>query len=60
LIKTDRLRITQLDESMAEDIHLNSLDQDNRRFVPDEVFETVEEAHTVIKFLFKRDPLYMQ
>ena len=36
---------------MAEAVHLNSLDEDNRRFVPDEVFETVEEAADTVGFL---------
>ena len=43
-IETERLIITELSMDMAKDLHLNSLDEDNRRFVPDEVFETVEEA----------------
>lgn len=29
---------------MAEAVYLNSLDEDNRRFLPDEVFETAEDA----------------
>lgn len=37
--------------SMAQSVHLNSLDDDNRRFVPDEVFETVEDAAETIEFL---------
>lgn len=36
---------------MAESVHINSLDEDNRRFVPDEVFETVEDAADTIEFL---------
>ena len=36
---------------MAEAVHLNSLDEANRRFVPDEVFETVEEAADTVGFL---------
>ena len=51
LIETNRLIITNFDLSMAEDVHKNSLDEDNRRFVPDEVFETVEEAKDTIEFL---------
>jgi [ribosomal protein S5]-alanine N-acetyltransferase len=43
-IETDRLVITVFDIEMAESVHLNSLDEDNRRFMPDEVFETKEEA----------------
>ena len=51
LIETNRLIITNFDLSMAEDVHKNSLDEDNRRFVPDEVFETVEEAKETIEYL---------
>ena len=51
LIETNRLIITKLNIDMAEDIHLNSLDQDNRRFVPDEVFETIEDAEQAIEYL---------
>lgn len=51
MIMTDRLIITEFDESMAICVHRNSLDEDNRRFVPDEVFETVQEALDTIRFL---------
>ena len=50
-IETKRLIITDLNLTMAEDVHKNSLDEDNRRFVPDEVFETVEDAQDTIAFL---------
>ena len=50
-IETERLIITEFDLSMAESVHRNSLDEDNRRFVPDEVFETVEDAKATIEFL---------
>lgn len=50
-IETERLIITEFDLSMAESVHQNSLDEDNRRFVPDEVFETVEKAKETIGFL---------
>ena len=50
-IETERLIITEFDMSMAESVHINSLDEDNRRFVPDEVFETVEEAAETVEFL---------
>ena len=50
-IETERLIIAELDMSMAQSVHLNSLDDDNRRFVPDEVFETVEDAAETIEFL---------
>ena len=47
-IKTGRLYIDEFREDMAESTHLNSLDEDNRRFVPEEVFETVEDARKTI------------
>ena len=50
-IETKRLIITEFDMNMAESVHINSLDEDNRRFVPDEVFETVEEAAETVEFL---------
>lgn len=50
-IETERLTITEFTMDMAESVHLNSLDEDNRRFVPDEVFETVEEAAETLEFL---------
>ncbi|MBQ8000377.1 MAG: GNAT family N-acetyltransferase [Ruminococcus sp.] len=50
-IKTERLNITEFTLDMAEAVHLNSLDEDNRRFVPDEVFETVEDARDTVEFL---------
>ena len=50
-IETERLVITQFTMDMAEAVHLNSLDEDNRRFVPDEVFETVEDAADTIGVL---------
>ena len=50
-LQTERLTITEFTPDMAESVHLNSLDEDNRRFVPDEVFETVEDAEETIEFL---------
>lgn len=50
-IETERLIITEFTMDMAEAVHLNSLDEDNRRFVPDEVFETVEDAADTVSFL---------
>lgn len=50
-IKTARLLITELEEAMAESVHRQSLDPDNRRFVPDEVFETVDAARETISYL---------
>ena len=47
-IETERLVITDLTPEMAEAVHLNSLDEDVRRFVPDEVFETPEIARQAV------------
>lgn len=52
-IETERLFITDFRMDMAESVHLDSLDEDNRRFAPDEVFETVEEAAGTISFLME-------
>jgi len=50
-IRTERLLIAEFDESMAESLHINSLDEDNRRFLPDEVFESAQEARETISTL---------
>ncbi len=52
-IETERLLITDLSMEMCEAIHRNSLDEDNRRFVPDEVFETLREAQETVAFLIE-------
>ena len=51
LFETERLIVTEFTTDMAHVVHENSLDEDNRRFVPDEVFETEEEAAETIGFL---------
>lgn len=50
-IETERLIITDFTMDMVKSVHENSLDDDNRRFVPDEVFETLEEAADTVSFL---------
>ena len=47
-IETERLVITDFRSDMARAVHLGSLDEDTRRFLPDEVFETEEIAAEVI------------
>ena len=37
-----------MDESMYEDVYRNSQDEDNRRFVPNEVFDSLEETKEVV------------
>ena len=39
---------------MAQAVYENSQDDDTRRFVPDEVYDSVEEAHEAIEFLMSR------
>ena len=53
-IETNRLIITKFTPDMAEVVHQNSLDEDTRRFLPDEVFETVEDAAETIDFLMSQ------
>ena len=53
-IKTERLTITKFSQSMARSVYENSQDEDNRRFVPDEVYESSEEARKAIEFLMSR------
>jgi RimJ/RimL family protein N-acetyltransferase len=54
LLETDRLIITEMTMDMAPDVHINSLDEDTRRFVPDEVFETLDDAKETIEFLMSQ------
>lgn len=49
ITSSKRLVIVHMTNDMAYDIWQNSLDEDNRRFVPDEVFETLEDAKEVIE-----------
>ena len=53
-LETERLTITEFTPDMAQAVHENSLDEDTRRFVPDEVFETVEDAKDTIDFLMSQ------
>ena len=54
LIETERLIIKEFDLGMAKAVHENSLDEDNRKFVPDEVFETEDAARETIEFLIRQ------
>ena len=53
-IKTSRLTITSFTPDMAQAVYENSQDDDTRRFVPDEVYNSVEEAREAIEFLMSR------
>ena len=54
LMETNRLIITEMTMDMAMDVHENSLDEDTRAYVPDEVFETLEDAKQTLAFLISR------
>ena len=54
LLETERFIITEMTMDMAMDVHKNSLDEDTRRFVPDEVFETLEDAKETMEFLMSQ------
>ncbi len=58
LTETNRLIITEMTMDMAQAVHENSLDEDTRRFVPDEVFETIEDAAETIDFLMAQYGAY--
>ena len=53
-IKTSRLTITRFSPDMAQSVYENSQDDDTSRFVPDEVYDSVEEAREAIEFLMSR------
>ena len=54
LIETERLIITEFTHSMAQVVQENSVDEDNKRFVPDEVWESAEEAEETLRFLISQ------
>ena len=49
--ETERLVITALTEAMAAEIQRQSQDEDTRRFLPDEVFDTLAEAQETVRAL---------
>ena len=53
VIKGNRISLVHFENDMAFDVWQNSLDENNRKFVPDEVFETYEETAEVIKTIIK-------
>lgn len=53
IARNEILKIQTMDVSMYYDVWRNSLDDNNRKFVPDEVFETLEEASLVVDQIIK-------
>lgn len=52
-VETGRLVITCLTMEMAAEIQRQSLDEATRRFLPDEVFETLDEAEETVRELIE-------
>lgn len=50
-IFTERLVIRELGIGLAQSVHAASLDEENRYYIPDEVFETEEDAAEAIRHL---------
>lgn len=48
IIENDRLQIVRMNQSMYYDIYKNSQDDNNRKFAPDEVFNSLEETSDVV------------
>ena len=48
IIENDRLQIVRMNQSMYYDVYKNSQDGNNRKFVPDEVFNSLEETSEVV------------
>ena len=53
IVEDNQIEIRKMDISMVYDVWRNSLDSDNRTFVPDEVFKTLEEANEVVEQIIK-------
>ena len=52
-IEAERLVISELSAQMACALHVQSLDENTRCYVPDEVFETQEDAEQAIDYLLQ-------
>ena len=48
ITENNRLQIVRMNQSMYYDIYKNSQDGNNRKFVPDEVFNSLEETSEVV------------
>ena len=49
IIEDDVLSIVKMNETMCFDLYRNSLDEDNRKYIPDEVFDSLEEASLALR-----------
>ena len=48
IAEDDKLQIVKMNQSMYYDVYKNSQDDNNRKFVPDEVFDSLEETSEVV------------
>ena len=48
IIESNRLRLLKMNQTMYYDVYRNSLDEDNKKYVPDEVFDSLEEASETV------------
>ena len=48
ITENDKLQIVKMNQAMSYEVYKNSQDDNNRKFVPDEVFNSLEEASEVI------------
>lgn len=46
--ENDKLQIVKMNQAMSYDVYKNSQDDNNRKFVPDEVFDSLEETSEVV------------
>ena len=53
IIESERLSIVKMNKTMYYDVYRNSLDEDNRKYVPDEVFNSLEEASEVVDYIIQ-------
>ena len=53
LIDNKVISINKMNHSMVYDVFQNSQDENNKKYVPDEVFDTLEEASEVVDFIIK-------
>lgn len=54
LLETEQLFIVEMTMDMAEDIQKNSMDEEVKKYVLDEVFETLEDAKATIEFIMSQ------
>lgn len=49
-VQSERLKIVKFSSDMVESVYHNSHEENTKRFIPDEYFETVEEAREVVDY----------